>query len=68
MRHPVGPLRIFSTNQIIEKNFWEIGEVRRAAIFCLRRREEVEVSPDPNEARYVTHRIPSYDFDIPSDA
>ena len=37
---------------IIEKNqktffyFWEIGEVPKAAIFCLGRREQVEVSPD----------------------
>ena len=42
--------------------------MQRAAIFCLRRREEVEVSPGPNEAGYKTHRVPSYDLDTPSDA
>ena len=48
--------------------FWEVGEVRRAAIFCLGSREEVEVSPDLNAAGYETHRAPSYDLDTPSDA
>ena len=42
--------------------------MRRAAIFGLRRREEVELSPGPNEAGYETHRVPSYDLDAPSDA
>ena len=48
--------------------FWEVGEVRRAAIFCLRHREEVGLSPGPNGAGYKTHRVPSYDLDTPSDA
>ena len=45
--------------------FWEVGEVRRAAIFRLRRRAKVVVSPGPNEAGYETHRVPSYDLDTP---
>ena len=42
--------------------------MRRAAIFCLGRREKVELSPGPNGAGYETHRVPSYDLDTPSDA
>ena len=42
--------------------------MRRAAIFCLGRHAEVEVSPGPNGAGYETYRVPSYDLDIPSDA
>ena len=45
-----------------------MGEVRRAAIFCLRRHAEVEVSPGPNGAGDETHRAPSYDLNTPSDA
>ena len=42
--------RLIRNYIIIEKNkktffdFWEVGEVRRAAIFCLRSRGKVEVS------------------------
>ena len=42
--------------------------MRGAAIFRLRRREQVGLSPGPNEAGYETHRVPSYDLDTPSDA
>ena len=48
--------------------FWEVGEVQKAAIFYLRSHEKVVVSPQPDEARYKTHRVPSYDFNTPSDA
>ena len=48
--------------------FWEVGEVRRAAIFCLRRHAEVEVSPGRNGAGDETHKAPSYDLNTPSDA
>ena len=40
--------------------------MRRAAIFRLRRREKVGVSPGPNGAGYETYRVPSYDLDTPS--
>ena len=42
--------------------------MRRAAIFCMRRRGKVELNPGPNEAGDETHRVPSYDLDTPSDA
>ena len=42
--------------------------MRRAAIFCLGRHAKVVVSPEPNEAGYETHRVPSYDLDTLSDA
>jgi hypothetical protein len=42
--------------------------MQRAAIFCLRYHEKVEVSPGLNGARYKTLRVPSYDRDTPSDA
>ena len=42
--------------------------MQKAAIFCLRCHEKVEVSPDPNGARYETHGVPSYDLDTHSDA
>ena len=42
--------------------------MQRVAIFCLGRVTEVELSPDPNEAGYKTHRVPLYDLDTPSDA
>ena len=29
----------------------------------MRSREEVELSPEPNETGYKTHRVPSLDFD-----
>ena len=34
---------------------------------CEGRREEVEVSPEPNVAGYKTHRVPFYYLDTPSD-
>ena len=42
--------------------------MRRAAIFRLRRREKVGLSPGPNVAGYETYRVPSYDLNTPSDA
>ena len=42
--------------------------MQRAAIFCLRRHEKIEVSRGPNVAGDETHRVPSYDLDTPSDA
>jgi hypothetical protein len=42
--------------------------VRKAAIFHLQHREKVEVSPDQNGSGYKTYRVPSYDYDTPSDA
>ena len=36
-------------------NFWEAGEVQKAAIFHLRSRGKVVVSPEPNEAGNKTH-------------
>ena len=49
-------------------DFWELGEVREVAIFCLGRVEKVEVDSGWFEARYKTHRLLSYDHDTPSDA
>ena len=46
-------------------DFWEVGEVRKAAIICLRCREEVELDLQPNEGVYKTHRLPSYDLGTP---
>ena len=43
-------------------------EEKMESIFCLRRCEQVGVSPGPNEAGYETYRAPSYDLDTPSDA
>ena len=49
------------TLSTIEKNknvffsFWEAGEVQKAAIFHLRSRGKVVVSPEPNEAGNKTH-------------
>ena len=40
--------------------------MRRAAIFCLGRHEEVRLSSGPNGAGYETHRVPSYDLDTPN--
>ena len=42
--------------------------MRRAAIFRLRRHAKAGLDPEPNEAGYETHRVPSYDLDTPSDA
>ena len=55
-------------NQKTFFDFWEVGEVQRAAIFCLRRCEQVGVSPGLIGAGYETHRVPSCDLDTPSDA
>ena len=49
-------------------DFWDVGEVRRAAIFHLLPREEIELSPELNMAGYKIHRVPSYDLDTLSDA
>ena len=45
--------------------FWEVGEVQRAAIFCLRCHEKDRLDPEPNVSGYETHNIPSYDLDTP---
>ena len=42
--------------------------MRKAAIFHLRRREEVGLSQEPSVDEYETHRLPSYDLDTLSDA
>ena len=55
-------------NQKTFFDFWEVGEVQKAAIFYLQSHEKVVVSPQPDGARYKTHRVPSYDLDTPSDA
>ena len=41
-------------------NFWEVGDVQKAAIFHLGRHAEVELSPELNVAGYKSHRVPSY--------
>ena len=46
-------------------NFWEVGEVQKAAIFYLRSHEKVVVNPEPNEAGCKTHRVPFYDLNTP---
>ena len=64
----VSSVVLVEKNQKTFFNFWEVGEVQKAAIFRLGHHVEVELSPDPNGARYETHRVPSYDLDTLSDA
>ena len=66
--HILIPLLLIEKNLKTFFDFWEVGEVRKAAIFYLQSREKVVVSPEPNEAKCKTHRVPSYDLDTPSDA
>ena len=42
--------------------------MQRAAIFCLRCRENIGLDLEPNESGYKIHRVPFYDLDTPSDA
>ncbi len=55
-------------NQKTFFDFWEVNEVRKAAIFCLGCRGEVGLSSDSNGAGYETHGVLSYYLDTPSDA
>ena len=66
--HILIPLLLKEKNQKAFFDFWEVGEVRKAAIFYLRSHEKVVVSPELDGGRDKTHRVPSYDLDTPSDA
>ena len=52
--HILIPLLLIEKNQKTFFDFWDVGEVRKAAIFYLRSREKVVVNPEPNEAIYKT--------------
>ena len=59
---------LIKKNQKTFFDFWEVGEVRKAAIFFLGCIEEVGLDAGWFEAGYKTHRVASYDLETPTDA
>ena len=59
--------KVLGHNLKKDRVLYKSTSLRKAAIFHLRSSEEVELDPEPNEAGYQTHRVPSYDLDTPSD-